>query len=77
MGAIGCLLIIVVFCALKCTHKSFSRDCICKEQVAGFIGLTTMSAITNKEGEMLGVILPGFRDCSLINRLKTPMARAE
>ena len=54
MGVIGCLLIIVVFCTLKCIYKLFSRDCIHEEQVAGFIGLTTMSTITNKNGGDVG-----------------------
>ena len=34
-----CLLIIVLFCALKCIHKLFSMDRVHDGQVEGFIGL--------------------------------------
>ena len=36
MGAMGCLLIIVLFCALKCMYKLLSWDCIidCPETLA-------------------------------------------
>ena len=58
MGTIGCLLIIVIFSALKYIYKLFSRDRILEEQLAGFIGLTTVLALTNKKGG-------DVRDCSV------------
>ena len=65
MAALGCLLVLILICALRCIWRLFAQDCIWEQQIVGFTGFTTTIVFTNKKGEMLGTALPGFRSCNL------------
>ena len=62
MAALGCILVLILICALQCIWRLFAQDCIWEQQIVGFTGLTTTIEFTNKKGEMLGTALPGFRN---------------
>ena len=54
IAALVCLLVLMLICTLRCVWKLFSRDCIRKQQIVGFTGLTTTIAFTNKKGGDVG-----------------------
>ena len=53
MAAPGCLLVLILICALRCIWRLFSGDRIWKQPIVGFAGLTTTIDFTNiKEGDI-------------------------
>ena len=61
MAAFGCLLVLLLICALRYIWRSFSRDRIWKQQIVGFTGLTTTIDFTNKKGGDVGNCLAWFQ----------------
>ena len=47
IAALGCLLVLILICALRCMWRWFAQDCIWEQQIEGFTGLITTIAFTN------------------------------
>ena len=54
MAALGCLLVLILICALGCMWRLFSQDRIQEQQIVGFPGLTTTIVFTNRKGGDVG-----------------------
>ena len=61
MAALVCLLVLILICALRFIQRLFSQDCVRKQQMVGFTGLTTTTDFTNKKGGDVGNCLAWFQ----------------